>query len=224
MQGSVDEDGDGVANLTQTLTYDDEGRLETDELITYPTSGWDYLNLYEYDEDGLILEVTVDYGLDGVVDDRRHYTHEVEGAIERMIILVDYNDDATIDASEMYQDDLGERVITKINDDDYDGVDDFASYQAYDINGYTEFKEYDEDGDGEIDWTITYTYTYGSDGELLEKLTASDADSTDYERRVYNYLDSGVIDYVEVYSPQNGVESLKYISTYDWSACDLSSL
>ena len=219
-EGSVDFDGNGSVDWTFAFTYDDAGRLQTEQVSVGGVSPSVQLRSYRYDASGRVGEVTLDSSSDGVIDAREWLTYETDGAASLTITDYDRDADGWIDDRRTVADDPEAMERRWLYDDGDDGVIDDVVVEGYNTWGDLESERYDDDADGRIDAANRYHHDYDGAGRLLETASDYGADGAAEVRRVYDWLPSGKLDRYVNYRIRDGVEVLHQIVDYDWSACE----
>lgn len=119
----------GTPDEVRTYTYDYKGQLvEKVEELSSADHSQVFETSYEYDDAGHLIEVAVDHGGDGFIDETTNYVY-TDGELTREI--VDKGFDGSADAVKTYSyDEAGNLVSTEI-DADADGQIDEQVEQSY---------------------------------------------------------------------------------------------
>ena len=232
---SGDTNGDGDADLFQTVTYDDngneltvttdtDGNGDTNELTTstYDTNGNQLTRSYDSNGDGDANEITTytydtygnpltysqDTDADGELDEITTYTYDTDGNE----LTKSYENDGELNQIIIYTYDTDGNLLTRGYDGYGDGELNRIVIYTYDDNGNRLTRSYDTDANGEPN-EIT-TYTYDTDGNELTVSFDNDADGNANSISTYTYDTDGN----ELTKSNDTDGDSKSISTYTYNA------
>ena len=156
-----DSNGDGIADRISEWEYDERGNQSVHYSDSNGDGSWDRIIEYEHDARGRQIRFAEDRGGDGTVDYVTTQTFDAEG--RRLRWEADRGADGSIDEVRWheYVDDrlvaYGVTLHSIFEDDNADGVIDYATYEYLDAHGELVRREQDHSGDGVID--VAYEYT-----------------------------------------------------------------
>jgi hypothetical protein len=152
--GSVDIDGDGVADAVKRIVRDDRGRVtELDDPILY-----DAVMYTEYDNEDRPVLIRYDWGRNGSIDQIVSFGYAADG--RHTDVEYDDNGDGVFDWVESYDYDQFGREAGHLSH--HYGTGQYYRYTtAYNADGNVAIEEVDADDDGTVDYRSQYSYVEG---------------------------------------------------------------